>query len=136
MSNSRLDLITAMVQRWQTRPAYTVKRGAVNWGLFNFDEFPFAVAIMQDRGDFGELFGKFESGDFTWEIFAKTPEPIDDTLQATLLSDAKGAMRELMQVVNSMGDGIMLHANSYQWVEVSDTARGLQGIVVSFTAKY
>lgn len=135
--SSRLNLLTAMVSLWEDLPQYKVMRGAVNWGIFPFDQFPYAVAIMQDKGDFASMFNKpFDNGDFTFEIFAQTTDTLNDDTQDKLLSDAKAVIRGLSRHKDAQGDASMLRAASLQWVEVFDSARGVQGIVVTFTASY
>lgn len=135
--SSRSDLLTTMVDLWKSRPKYHVNRGPVNWATFDFDSHEFAIAIMQERGDFGELFGQMDNGSFAWEIFGKVSQAqIDDNHIDHLIADAKGVIREMWSRVNDLGDAIMLKTGSFTWNEISDVNMLVQGVIIQFDVTY
>jgi len=135
--SARSDLLTNMVNQWSNRTEYLVHRGPLNWATFDFDSHPQAVSIMQEQGNFGELFGKFDQGTFAWEVFAKTGmSAIDDNVTDHMIADAKGVIRELHTLVNASQDAVMLKADSFTWSEVSDTTMQVQGVIIQFDVTY
>lgn len=118
---------------------YFVRRGAIDWGAWDFDAHPHAVALMMDDTTF---MGDFKVGTVSLEMFVRmqsSDEPtIDDSVMDELIHDAATAFEKLAvaKVPGTMDNICTLVKDSDVIIESSDAAKKVHGIIATIKVKY
>jgi len=124
---------------------YFVKRGAILWPAFSFEDHEGGIALMIDDGSLlrtqknrGMKPARCSMEMFRRMASTKEAPEIDDGLMDELLDDAEWLLQELMKSRTSADDPVVfrIDANSVRFVEAHDTELKVQGIVVTFNLEY
>jgi hypothetical protein len=121
--------------------AYHVKRGAIDWAEFPFDQIPRAIAVITDEEN---LLEKQMGNDasISLELFAKRQEgdakELSDALQEELRKDAKEVVLQLLTEQDRSGDSVIFHIPpaTARLVHVHDDGLKVQGIYAQFDVSF
>lgn len=143
-ASARRNALKKLKELWKgaRNGVYFVKRGAVNWGTFDFDAKPRAVAILVDRGSFLRING-INYADVAFEICAQmraTPgEPeIDDELLDELIDDAERVIYDLQESKDKEDNPVVLKVSkdTAEYEEFHDVEKKIQGIIVKVSIEF
>ena len=145
MSSPRNSMMTTIRNSAEVlrNSSYFVKRGAINWATFPFEEHSKAIAILiDDMSLLGSTtgVGGSKDGKISLEIAARMPDEkdhpsIDDGLMDDLIEDAETIVKDLIAAKD--GDyPIVFHIDkaSARVIEWHDAEVKVQGVVVMFNA--
>jgi len=140
-----------MCDRWKElakemrNGTYFVKRGAINWTTFSFEDHGAGIALMVDDGELlrTQRNKGMKPARCSMEITHRLPgeqesPEIDDGLMDELLDDAEWLITELMKSRTAGDDPVVfrIDENSVRFVEFHDIEVKVQGIVVTFNLEY
>jgi len=120
--------------------AYFVKRGPIDWAVFDFDVHHRAISILHAHGTFLppdgmhrsvialEAAARFESG-------APSPE-IDDELQDELIEDLEEIVYLLQREKDERTDTVAYNLGGGSVRGFHDTGLHVQGVTAEFTVSY
>lgn len=110
-----------------------VKRGPIDWAVFNFDAHDRAIAVLLDDHSF---LGDINDASISFEIAGRMIQPekspdLDDGLLDEMIDDAEWIIRSLIDSDDSKGDPVILKANllDARIVEFHDVQLRVQGII-------
>lgn len=140
---SRVDVVKAFVKYASevSRGEYFVKRGAVNWATFPFDEKGKAIAVMIDDTTFMAPNKGFDFMNLSLEVADRMPDgtqpAIDDNLYEQMRVDIEWILARVIQETNSKGDNVIMRVDrNARLIEFHDVDRRVQGVVVTLNLTF
>lgn len=134
-----LDTIRAAAEQVGNQ-RYFVKRGAINWPDFNFEEHGSAIAIIvEDETIYGQMRSMKISLEVATRMARSDQEPsIDDGEIDNLHSDIVHIINELIRAKDKKQDSVATGVNqkNIRAVEFHDPGMLVQGVMVSMEVKY
>lgn len=119
---------------------YFVKRGAINWPSFNFDEHGSAIAIIVEEET---LYGQIKNLKVSLEVATKMPRgeehpSIDDGLIDEIHSDLVWIINQLIAAKDKNQDRVItkIDQNQMRAIEFHDPDMLVQGVMVQMNIDY
>lgn len=146
-TSARRSVLQGAVEFWSDlrEGLWFVKRGAINWTVWNFEKHPWAVSVMfDDMSLFPHVRNAFRDGTITFEAFVRSAGSFedvfefDDELQEQIIDDMSVVIQRLLDERGSDGRPLLMNVDrsSARVIEAHDLNKKVQGIVLTFNATF
>lgn len=136
--SKRSQVIAALSDQFRRlrNGSYHIHRGPVNWGAWDWEKHPRAVAVMEDVSPLLLTQDRPISAQLALELALRTEDgQFSDETQDAMTQDVREALIGLLRVTTSGGN--LVHSiTEIEVTAMTDATIQVQGIIVTFTAKY
>ena len=147
--STRREIMDALRDAWRSARGgiYQVRRGPVEWASFNFEAFPYAVALLVEDGPLDlppRFFGQSEGlreVTVAVQVVQRTPndptQEFDDGIQERFLEDIAVTIADLFKRTSTQGGPLIGAVSKDSTIaDAFDASVGIQGVVAAITLRY